>query len=233
LDLVWAVGGGIGIGAALGALAGRWLVRRPAGELESGAGAFLGLGLLALAYGVAVVLSTYGFLAVFAAAVAVQWSVTSSSPAPPKPAGTAVRTHRNLLVLHRFYDDLESFAEFAIVILLGVLWASVPYRPESLLLGALLFFVFRPLSVVVALRGVPIGRHQMALASWFGIRGVGTLYYVLYVLNHGATGPEAERLLGLALGVVTLSIVAHGISVTPLMTRYRRAPAPSVHPDRS
>ena len=80
LDLVWAVAGGIGIGAALGTLAGRWLVRRPAGELESGAGAFLGLGLLAVAYGVAVVASTYGFLAVFAAAVAVQWSVTSSSP---------------------------------------------------------------------------------------------------------------------------------------------------------
>lgn len=233
LDLVWAVAGGLGIGAALGALAGRWLVRRPAGELESGAGAFLGLGLLAVAYGVAVVASTYGFLAVFAAAVAVQWTATSASPATPAPsAGNSPRTHRNLLVLHRFYDDLESFAEFAIVIMLGVLWASVPFLPESLLLGALLFLVFRPLSVAVALAGVPLGRQQRALASWFGIRGVGTLYYVLYALNHGVTGAQGERLLGLALGVVTLSIVVHGISVTPLMARYR-APASSAPSDRA
>lgn len=233
LDLGWAVGGGIGIGAALGALAGRWLVRRPAGELESGAGAFLGLGLLAVAYGAALVAATYGFLAVFAAAVAVQWTVTSSCPAPAGTAGAPVHPHRNLLVLHRFYDDLESFAEFAIVILLGVLWASVPFLPESLLLGALLFLVFRPLSVALALGGVQVERQQKALASWFGIRGVGTLYYVLYVLNHGATGAEAERLLGLAVGVVTLSIVVHGISVTPLMARYRRVPAPREGSDRA
>jgi len=232
LDLVWAVAGGIGIGAAVGTLAGRWLVRRPAGELESGAGAFLGLGLLAVAYGVAVAASTYGFLAVFAAAVAVQWSVTSSSPAAAPPAGAAPPTHRNLLVLHRSYDDLESFGEFAIVIILGVLWASVPFLPESLLLGALLFVVFRPLSVAVALAGVRLGRQQRALASWFGIRGVGTLYYVLYALNHGASGAQGERLLGLALGVVTLSIIVHGISVTPLMARYRPPPPPT-HSDRA
>jgi len=60
------------------------------------------------------------------------------------------------------------------------------------------------------------------LASWFGIRGVGTLYYVMYALNHGLTGSASERLAGLALGVVTLSIFVHGVSVTPLMARYRR-----------
>src|SRR5512139_2186190 len=64
VDLLWATVGGLAIGAAMGTLAGRWLVRRPPGELESGAGAFLGLGLLAVAYGVAVVASAYGFLAV-------------------------------------------------------------------------------------------------------------------------------------------------------------------------
>jgi len=60
------------------------------------------------------------------------------------------------------------------------------------------------------------------LASWFGIRGVGSLYYVFFAASHDWRGPEADYVLGLVLGVVAASIVLHGISVTPLMNAYER-----------
>ncbi len=65
-------------------------------------------------------------------------------------------------------------------------------------------------------------RLQRALAAWFGIRGVGSIYYAMFALNHGWSGIDADRMLGIVLGVVTASIFLHGISVTPLMTVYER-----------
>ena len=231
VDLIWAVAAGVAIGALLGVAAGRWMIRQSAGELESGSGAFLGLGLLAVSYGVAIAASAYGFLAVFAAAVAVQWTVSASHPVASGTVTELPMAHRNLLVLHRFYDDLESLGEFAIVILLGVLWANLPFQPEALLLCALLFVVFRPIAVYASLLGVKMQPRQRVLASWFGIRGIGTLYYMMYALNHGAHGPEATRVLGIALGVVTVSILVHGVSVTPLMSLYRRPRGPKAPRD--
>ena len=72
--------GGLAIGAALGLAAGSWVLRRLRRDVqEAGSDAFLGLGLVAVAYGIAVSVHAYGFLAVFAAAVALQWRVTGAS----------------------------------------------------------------------------------------------------------------------------------------------------------
>ena len=59
------------------------------------------------------------------------------------------------------------------------------------------------------------------MVAWFGIRGIGSLYYLMYAVNHGVTNDLAEPLMGLTLTVVAGSIVLHGISVTPLMAWYR------------
>jgi NhaP-type Na+/H+ or K+/H+ antiporter len=80
----------------------------------------------------------------------------------------------------------------------------------------------RPASVLIALWRTPLVREQRALASWFGIRGVGSLYYAFFALAHGWRGGESERALGIVLGVVAISIFVHGISVTPLMSAYER-----------
>jgi NhaP-type Na+/H+ or K+/H+ antiporter len=58
--------------------------------------------------------------------------------------------------------------------------------------------------------------------GWFGIRGIGSLYYLFYALNHGVPEALARQLVPLVLTVVAVSIVVHGISVTPLMRRYQR-----------
>jgi len=229
IDLAWAVAGGLAIGAVLGLALGRWVLHRlRTGTNETGPDAFLGLGLVAVAYGIAVTVDAYGFLAVFAAAVTLQWTVTGSGDSGTAQQGTAApmprQSERALAIasLQRFNSDLESLFEFGVVIMLGVLFTVVPIPWEALVLAIILFFVIRPAAVFIALQGTRLERAQRALAAWFGIRGVGSIYYAMFALNHGWTGIEADRTLGIVLGVVAASIFFHGISVTPLMTAYER-----------
>ncbi len=229
VDLVWAVSGGLAIGAMLGLAAGRWVLHRiRLGHADAGSDAFLGLGLVAIAYGIAVSAHAYGFLAVFAAAVTLQWTVTGPV-ARPGTANDETRravdsSDRKVAIesLQQFNSDLESLCEFGVVIVVGVLFCVVPRSWDALLVAAALFLVIRPASVAIALWRTPLARDQRVLAGWFGIRGVGSIYYVLYALSHGFAGVEAERMLQIVLGVVTASIFVHGISVTPLMSLYRR-----------
>jgi NhaP-type Na+/H+ or K+/H+ antiporter len=63
---------------------------------------------------------------------------------------------------------------------------------------------------------------QRVFISWFGIRGIGSVYYLTYAIVHGVPEHLASWLTGMTLAVVTTSVVVHGISVTPLMRRYER-----------
>jgi NhaP-type Na+/H+ or K+/H+ antiporter len=85
-------------------------------------------------------------------------------------------------------------------------------------LALFLFFVARPLSVLLAL--IPTGTpwRIQGLCAWFGVRGIGSLYYLMYAIQHGLPQSLALQLVHLTLIVVTLSILLHGISVKPLMT---------------
>ena len=58
--------------------------------------------------------------------------------------------------------------------------------------------------------------------SWFGIRGVGSIYYLMYAISHGLEGPAASYLLSITIAVVVASVTLHGVSVTPLMHRYEK-----------
>ena len=229
IDLAWAVTGGLAIGAVLGLALGRWVLHRlRTGTNETGPDAFLGLGLVAVAYGIAVTVNAYGFLAVFAAAVTLQWTVTESGESQAAQQGKAAPlpppSERALAIasLQEFNSGLESLFEFGVVIMLGVLFTVVPIPWEALALAIVLFVVIRPAAVFVALQRTRLERVQRALAGWFGIRGVGSIYYAMFALNHGWIGADADRMLGIVLGVVAASIFLHGISVTPLMTAYER-----------
>jgi NhaP-type Na+/H+ or K+/H+ antiporter len=65
-----------------------------------------------------------------------------------------------------------------------------------------------------------VGSVQRGLICWFGIRGIGSLYYLMYAVNHGLPQDLALRLISLTLCVIAVSVVVHGISVTPLMKWY-------------
>jgi NhaP-type Na+/H+ or K+/H+ antiporter len=87
---------------------------------------------------------------------------------------------------------------------------------------ALLFLAIRPLSVWLGLLGAPVSRDQRIMIAWFGIRGIGSVYYLMYAIHHGLPRPLAEQITAITLAAVTVSIVLHGITVQPMMHLYWR-----------
>lgn len=121
-----------------------------------------------------------------------------------------------------FTEQLERIGEVALVILVGALLWQVELPTAAWWFVPLLLFVIRPVSVYVGLFDSATRRRQRALVAWFGIRGIGSVYYLYYALNHGVLDPDATVLVELVLIVIACSVVAHGISVTPLMAAYER-----------
>ncbi|MDK0767116.1 hypothetical protein P5E81_15075, partial [Clostridium perfringens] len=66
-----------------------------------------------------------------------------------------------------------------------------------------------------------ISRPQVSLLSWFGIRGIGSIYYLMYGIGQGIAPDQSHQLISITLWVIAVSIVIHGISVTPLMNWYQ------------
>lgn len=236
VDVLWATAGGLGLGYGLGTVVGRLIIylrMRHREALDSDE--FIALGLIALTYGVALLCQTYGFLAVFAAGLALRRINESPHARPTTAADDAggmspsqIRATGHEAPAHmmrgvvRFNSQLERFAEIGIVLAVGVLLATVDFKPVVLWFVPLLFGVIRPLAVWVGLLGTPVQGQQRRLIAWFGIRGIGSLYYLLFAINHGLAPALAKDLLSITLAVVVASVVAHGVSVTPLMRRYEQ-----------
>ena len=104
----------------------------------------------------------------------------------------------------------------------GALLSAGYWSVEGLALAAVLFVVVRPLSVFVSTIGSQTSKRHKRLVAWFGIRGVGSLYYLAFAIDRGLSGPLVERFVPLVLTVIAASIVVHGISATPLMDRHER-----------
>jgi NhaP-type Na+/H+ or K+/H+ antiporter len=85
-----------------------------------------------------------------------------------------------------------------------------------------LFAVARPLSVAISLIGTRTPKRILGMTGWFGVRGIGSLYYLMYAIQHGLPEQLALELIHLTLVVVALSIFLHGISVKPMMSRFWR-----------
>lgn len=215
VDVVWAVAAGLAVGAAAGAGVGRLvLYMRRAHKEALGLDEFLALGLIALSYGIALQIHAYGFLAVFAAGLSMRRIERKDAGAAP-----AKKMARDVL---EFNEQLERLGEVAVVIVVGALIAGIADWEAGLLMAAVLFAVIRPAATMLTLAGSPLTATQRAFLAWFGVRGVGSIYYLTFALAHGAaTAPEARAIADVTLVVVAASIVLHGVSVTPLMRRYR------------
>lgn len=242
LDLVWGTAAGLGIGAALGLAVGRLVLYLRREHKEAvGLDDFLALGLIGLSYGCALLLHGFGFLSVFAAGVALrrlEQSQTGGAGTPPEVEQAIADPDRSMadaIAVDRqhapafmaqavlgFNEQIERIGEVTVVITIGALLWAVQWQPAAWWFVPLLLLAIRPLSVLLGLAGSVSSRGQRWLMGWFGIRGVGSLYYLLYALNHGLPQQLAPTMIGLTLAVVVASIVAHGISVTPLMAAYER-----------
>ena len=124
-------------------------------------------------------------------------------------------------VLH-FNEQLEHIGEVGVVMTIGAMLSWELLMPEALWFLPLLFLFIRPVSVELALLGSSLSGTER-FVGWFGIRGVGSLYYLLYTINNGLPEHLAPRLVAITLTVVTISIFMHGISVTPLMGTLQKA----------
>jgi NhaP-type Na+/H+ or K+/H+ antiporter len=243
VDLVWATAGGLLIGGTLGALIGRLVVYLRTRHQESiGLDEFLALGLIALSYGAAVLAHAYGFLAVFAAGLALQRVKEQSGvmhvPAPEQsdhPADNAPANHAThadhasaymMQAVRGFNGQVERVAELVVVLLVGAMLPFAGLSAGAVGLLVLLFLAVRPISVWVGLLGAPVSRDQRAMIGWFGIRGIGSIYYLMYAIHQGLSQPLAELIVAITLAAVTVSIVLHGISVRPIMHFYRKRKIP-------
>jgi NhaP-type Na+/H+ or K+/H+ antiporter len=113
-----------------------------------------------------------------------------------------------------------------LVVLLGGTLFIDSWTWTAVSLALFLFLVARPASVLIGLAGSGTPWRIRGLVAWFGVRGVGSLYYLMYAIEHGLPEALALQLIGLTLIVVTLSILLHGISVKPLMALFWRRGKP-------
>lgn len=204
-NVLWEIGAGIIAGWAIGWLFG-WLTFHIPAESKL---AQTGDGLIAIAatfvsYGLAEIIDCYGFLAVFVAALTLRRSH---------------KDHEFQRDMHDITEQIERVAMMVLLLLLGGALVSGllgPLRWMDVLAAVAILLVVRPAAGMIALAGLRADRSEKLTLAFFGIRGVGSFYYLAYALNH-ASFAQAERLWAIVGLVALLSILLHGLTVTPVM----------------
>ncbi|NIJ25246.1 cation:proton antiporter [Sphingomonas japonica] len=198
----------------LGGIVGGWLIGRAFGWLtfhvpaESKL-AQTGDGLIALSatfvsYGLIEIVHVYGFLAVFVTALTFRHTH---------------REHQFQADMHAIAEQIERLAMMVLLILFGGALVSgllAPVTWMDAIFALVILLVVRPVTGWLALLGHPADRGEKLTLAFFGIRGVGSIYYLAYGINHMPIA-QAERLWGIVGLVVLLSILLHGLTITPIM----------------
>lgn len=219
VDLIWAIASGIVMGIIV-AKAVVWIdkkiqKRRRADETMED---FVAISTILLTYSLTEIVNGYGFLAVFVAGLVVQRSYTN----PEKP-----------LQQLEFVERIEKLLEVGTILILGTILLFKPmldYAYQSLLVIVFLFFVIRPVGAWISTIGKRSSnsRHRRMdprtrwLFGWFGIRGVGSLYYLAYAFGNGLKGKLGEQIGWITYTTIVVSVIVHGVSSTPLMNWYER-----------
>ncbi|MEQ8385507.1 MAG: sodium:proton antiporter [Coleofasciculus sp. A1-SPW-01] len=226
VDLIWAIAAGIGMGILVGNGV-MWIKQqlqkfRPIDVLMED---FIGLSIILITYALTELINGYGFLSVFVAGLMVQ----RISP-----------NHNRRLSQLEFTEKLEKLMEVGTILLLGSLLRIEPilkFGGEALLIAGLLIFAIRPLGAWISTTNLGFAKLPRSqfhpttrwLFGWFGVRGVGSLYYLSYSLGKSLEGELGERIAWITSITVVLSIIIHGISATPLMKWYEKADQERTH----
>jgi sodium/hydrogen antiporter len=209
-DLLYAVAAGLAVGAAVGTLA-AWSVKalRTRDMLAATFDGFHAIATALVIYGLAEVLGGYGFLGVFAGGLAFR---------------RYEHDHEMNVTVHEGAERMEKLLELAVILLLGsmltVAGLSAPGW-EGWLLAALVLVVVRPLACLLCLIGSRMDHPgEKAFVAWFGVRGVGTLYYATAIVGAGALGGrEQELVTWTCVAAVLASIAVHGMTAGPSLRR--------------
>ena len=203
----WSVAGGVVAGGLIGTAMARWIrlldPERQADFLEEA----MVFATAALAYGAAMAIRTDGFLAVFAAGVALSHGGRFRHPLRNRPLMPRVL---------RISARIERCTWLFILVLSGTLAASIDYKWWMLAFAAVLILLIRPLAVRLGLGGISMPDAQWRGVAWFTARGVAPLYCLAFSINHGLSAPFARQLAGATLVVMVTSILVSAISGLPL-----------------
>ncbi|MBA2574192.1 MAG: cation:proton antiporter [Nocardioidaceae bacterium] len=212
VDVLWRISVGVLVGFVTGkALRAMFFSSRSSHfKLAEQSEGFIALAATFLAYGVAELAEGYGFIAVFICACTIR---------------AAERNHSYHGVLHNYVEQLERLITVVVLFLFGGAVANgllTDLRWPEVVVALAFLLVIRPVTGLLALsRGGTGPRERLAIA-FFGVRGVGSLFYVAYALQEGDFGDPAGiwRVVGI---VVVGSVLIHGISATPVMSHLDRS----------
>lgn len=219
VDLIWAIASGIVMGIIV-AKAVVWIEKKitKRRRVDETMEDFVAISTILLTYSLTEVVNGYGFLAVFVAGLVVERSYRN----PEKP-----------LAELKFVERIEKLSEVGTILILGSILLFKPmldYAGQSLLVIVVLFFVIRPVGAWISTIGKRSkdSRHRKMdsrtrwLFGWFGIRGVGSLYYLAYAFGNGLKGELGEQIGWITYTTIVVSVIVHGVSSTPLMNWYER-----------
>lgn len=214
--VAWELVGKVVIGAVVGWVCGKGAARvafraRPRSlRLAEGGEPLIALAVTFAVYGLVEVVGGYGFVAVFVCALALR---------------STERDHGFHADAHRFMEQLEHILTFAVLLLLGAaltsgLLANLTW--QGVLVGAALVLVVRPVAAWLSLVGsVGLDGRERWVTAFFGVRGVGALFYVAYAM--GEASFDDDRLIWSTVTfTVVLSVLLHGVTATPVMSWLER-----------
>ena len=175
---------------------------------ETGSGVIALAGVL-LCYGTTELIEGYGFIAVAVLGL------------------TLRRIEENHHFHRRLHDFSEAIEHALTAVLLIALGSALPLLLADLdlyhiAIALLLLLVIRPVSGWLALTGTGFDRPTKAVVSLYGVRGIGSIYYLCYAASHIEFNNEAE-LWSLIAVVILMSTVLHGFTVGWAMDRLHEA----------
>lgn len=211
IDLIWAIAAGIVMGIIVAKIV-VWIDLklhdyRPVNQVMED---FVGISIILLTYSITELVYGYGFLAVFVAGILAQRNYDN-------PEKSESQQH--------FTEQIEKLTEIAIILILGSLlrWQAIwDHFEQALFVAGALLFVIRPVGAWISTLGGGYRAATRWLFGWFGVRGVGSIYYLCYAFGNGLKDTLGEQIAWITYITIVLSVILHGISTTPLMNSYNK-----------